>query len=225
MELRLVSAPACPYVQRAALLLLEKGVPFTRENIDLANKPAWFDAMSPRGRVPVLVADGVPVFESQAICELLEELHPEPALFPRDPLERARDRAWFAYASEDLFLTWYDFVLASGATGARRARELFEERLGRFDRELAGRTWMSGDGTRFGMADVALAPIAQRIDFLERHGMWRLPGGLANVRAWCDRVLARESVARSLPPEAEAALFRRMDGARSFLRKPARVPE
>jgi len=37
----LVSHALCPYVQRAAIALAEKGVAFERRYIDLADKPAW----------------------------------------------------------------------------------------------------------------------------------------------------------------------------------------
>src|SRR4051794_12511987 len=50
----LVSHHLCPYVQRAAIVLLEKGVPFRRTLIDLDNKPDWFKAISPLGKVPLL---------------------------------------------------------------------------------------------------------------------------------------------------------------------------
>ena len=43
----LVSHALCPYVQRAAIVLREKGVPFERRDIDLANKPDWFLRISP----------------------------------------------------------------------------------------------------------------------------------------------------------------------------------
>ena len=57
---RLISFALCPYVQRAAIVLAEKGVTFERVNIDLANKPDWFLALSPLGKVPLLIveADG-----------------------------------------------------------------------------------------------------------------------------------------------------------------------
>ncbi|MCV4777127.1 glutathione S-transferase N-terminal domain-containing protein, partial [Escherichia coli] len=45
----LVSHALCPYVQRAAIVLAEKGVPFERRDIDLANKPSWFLKVSPLG--------------------------------------------------------------------------------------------------------------------------------------------------------------------------------
>src|ERR1700710_3262367 len=76
MTLDLDSHPLCPFVHRAAIMLHEKGVPFDRRNVDLKNKPDWFLALSPRGKVPVLVADGVSLFESAAICEFLDETQP-----------------------------------------------------------------------------------------------------------------------------------------------------
>ncbi len=51
-NLTLISHPLCPFVQRAAIVLLEKGVPFERINVDLSAKPDWFLALSPTGKVP-----------------------------------------------------------------------------------------------------------------------------------------------------------------------------
>src|SRR4051812_5197531 len=52
--LTLISHHLCPYVQRAAIALAEKEVPFERVWIDLAAKPDWFTKISPLGKVPVL---------------------------------------------------------------------------------------------------------------------------------------------------------------------------
>ena len=68
-ELRLVSHHLCPYVQRAAIALAEKGVPFERINIDLAAKPDWFLKISPLGKVPLLQVGQDVLFESSVICE------------------------------------------------------------------------------------------------------------------------------------------------------------
>ena len=68
-KLTLISHHLCPYVQRAAIALLEKDVPFERRNIDLANRPDWFLKLSPLGKVPVLVIDhDVVLFESTVIA-------------------------------------------------------------------------------------------------------------------------------------------------------------
>ena len=111
MQLELISHALCPFVHRAAIMLREKGVAFTRRNVDLKAKPEWFLAISPRGKVPVLVADGVALFESAAICEFLDETHP-PRLIADDPFVRARQRAWVEVAS-DLLLAHYRQMTAA----------------------------------------------------------------------------------------------------------------
>ena len=105
--LTLVSHHLCPYVQRAAVALAEKGVAFERIDIDLAAKPDWFKAISPLGKVPLLrVArpgrGEAVLFESAVICEFIEETQAGPALHPNDATERAEHRAWIELASSVL---------------------------------------------------------------------------------------------------------------------------
>ncbi len=102
-DLKLVSHDLCPYVQRAAIALDEKGVPFERINVDLANKPDWFTTLSPLGKVPLLKVERregseAVLFESAVILECLEETLPGP-LHPDDPLVRARHRSWIEFGS------------------------------------------------------------------------------------------------------------------------------
>ena len=51
-RLKLISHKLCPYVQRAVIALTEKGVPFERIDVDLANKPDWFLALSRSSNLP-----------------------------------------------------------------------------------------------------------------------------------------------------------------------------
>ena len=108
--LKLISHKLCPYVQRAVIALTEKGVPFERIDIDLANKPDWFLKISPLGKVPVLLvetADGeVALFESNVICEYIEETQGGAKLHPQDPLQRAQHRAWMEFGSTILSELW-----------------------------------------------------------------------------------------------------------------------
>ena len=97
-RLILVSHPLCPYVQRAAIVLAEKGVAFERRDVDPAQKSDWFRAISPLGKTPVLLIDGTAVFEPAVICEYLDETL-APQLHPADALERARHRSWMAFGS------------------------------------------------------------------------------------------------------------------------------
>ena len=56
-------------------------------------RSAEFLAVNPQGLVPALVLeDGTVLSQSLAICEYLDEVHPEPPLLPADPLGRARVR-------------------------------------------------------------------------------------------------------------------------------------
>lgn len=87
--MNLIDAARCPYCARVRIALAEKGIEHDVTQVDLSDRPQWLRELNPpHGRVPVL--DGLP--ESQVIMELLEELHPEPALLPSDPDGRARAR-------------------------------------------------------------------------------------------------------------------------------------
>ena len=97
-KLTLISHKLCPYVQRAVIVLTEKGVPFERRDVDLANKPDWFLRLSPLGKTPVLLVGDTAIFESAVIVEYLEDTQ-SPALHPADPLERAEHRAWIEFGS------------------------------------------------------------------------------------------------------------------------------
>jgi hypothetical protein len=86
---KLIDALRCPYCARVRIALAEKGAEHDVTQVDLSDRPQWLrDLNPPHGRVPVL--DGLP--ESAVIMELLEEIHPEPALLPADPAARARAR-------------------------------------------------------------------------------------------------------------------------------------
>jgi glutathione S-transferase len=104
-KLTLISHHLCPYVQRAAIALAEKGVPFERVYVDLADKPDWFKALSPLGKTPVLLVGDEAIFESAVILEYLEDTQPNP-LHPRDPLARAGHRALIEYGSAILSDIW-----------------------------------------------------------------------------------------------------------------------
>ena len=126
-QLELVSHVLCPYVQRAAIALSEKNVPFMRTDIDLANKPDWFKALSPLGKVPLLRVEGEVLFESAVIVEYLEDTQ-APALHPRNALARARHRAWIEFGSTVLNDIWGFYTAADDAQLQAR-RELLRAKL------------------------------------------------------------------------------------------------
>src|SRR6202023_4049560 len=120
-HLTLISHRLCPYVQRAAIALAEKGVPFDRIDVDLAAKPAWFMAISPLGKTPVLKVGDAAIFESAVILEYLDETQPGP-LHPADPLTRAEHRAWIEFASATLNDIWGFYTAPDEAAFAAKAK-------------------------------------------------------------------------------------------------------
>lgn len=83
---------------RVRVALNIKGLSAEKVSIELLKGEQFladFLAVNPARAVPALVLDdgGPPLFESMAIMEYLEEIHPRPPLLPSDPRERARVRA------------------------------------------------------------------------------------------------------------------------------------
>lgn len=204
MNYQLVSTAICPFVQRAVIMLNEKGVAYEAVYVDLDEPPDWFVELSPRRRVPVLVADGTPIFESIAICEFLEEVEPEPPLFPRDPLLRARDRGWFGFVSNDLFPAAYHIQYGTDREDIERSLRDFDETLPRLEREMADREYLSGDGSRLGMADVVILPFLFRLEKWRQRGWLDALADYPGLRAWSARLLGRESVRDSVPENFDA---------------------
>jgi glutathione S-transferase len=88
----------CPFVQRVRVALAEKELGFAEIEIDPRNKPADFLALSPTGKVPLLVYNGARLWDSAVINEYLDETFPDPPLLPRTPAQRALARIWISFA-------------------------------------------------------------------------------------------------------------------------------
>lgn len=186
----LVSHALCPYVQRAAIVLAEKGLAFERRDIDLAHKPAWFLAVSPLGKTPVLLVDGAAIFESAVICEYLEDTA-LPRLHPRDAVRRAQHRAWMEIASALLNTIAAFYNAADEAALQARAADI-RARFVQIEAELGVGPYFDGDA--FCMVDAAFAPAFRYFDTFDRiadFGVWR---GLPKLQRWRAALSARPSV-------------------------------
>jgi len=88
-------AATSPFVRKAWIFLKEKGLDFAHRQLDPLAKTPRFLAMNPLGRIPILEEpDGNFIADSSVICDYLEQIHPEPALYPAAPRDRAR-ALWF----------------------------------------------------------------------------------------------------------------------------------
>ncbi|GIL01140.1 MAG: glutathione S-transferase [Alphaproteobacteria bacterium] len=189
-KLTLVSFDLCPYVQRAAIVLAEKGVPFDRVDIDLDNKPDWFLAISPRGRVPLLRVGADVLFESAAIVEYLDETL-APRLHPDDAVARARHRAWMDFGSAILADIWTVETSADRRAFAG-AQASLKEKFARVEAELGKGPWFAG--AAFGLVDAVFAPVFRYFDTFDRIVDLGILDGLPKVGRWRQALAARPSV-------------------------------
>jgi ganglioside-induced differentiation-associated protein 1 len=103
LELYHHGSSACAAKVRFALG--EKGLEWASHYVDILSGEQFrpeFLAINPKAVVPVLIADGDVITESTVICEYLEDAFPDPPLYPRSPLERARVRLWTKAVDEEL---------------------------------------------------------------------------------------------------------------------------
>jgi glutathione S-transferase len=202
--LTLVSFDLCPYVQRAAIVLAEKGVPFERVDVDLADKPDWFKVISPLGKVPLLrVGDDV-LFESAVIVEYLEDIH-RPKLHPVDPLVKARHRAWMEFGSSILADIWT--VETSKDQNAFNAKiTLLKEKFGRIEAQLGDGPYFAG--TAFSIVDAVFAPVFRYFDVFDAIRDLGVFDATPRVRAWRTTLAERPSVRQAAVPDYPERLRR-----------------
>lgn len=196
--LHLVSHHLCPYVQRAAIVLAEKGMPYERTNIDLANKPDWFTAISPLGKVPLLEVSGEVLFESAVICEYLEEVMPARRLHPEHPVVRAKHRGWMEFGSATL-TDIAGFYAAPDATTFEAKRQAIRDKFVWIERSLGDPPWFAG--TDVSLVDAVFAPVFRYFDSFETIADFGFFEGLPKVCAWRAALAARPSVREAVAPD------------------------
>jgi glutathione S-transferase len=202
----LCSFKTCPWVQRAAIVLQAKKVPYDITYIDRDNRPDWFLAVSPHAKVPVLLIDGKEaLFESNAIAEYLEETV-APRLHPEDPIARARNRAWTDYVGT--------FASAISDAAYADSEEGFAARVPRIagpfaklDEALArrGNDGPYFNGEKLSLVDAAYAPFLQRYTFMDRLRPLGVIEKFPRLAAWRDALLAAPAVRASTVENIEAA--------------------
>jgi len=200
----LISNHLCPYTQRAAIQLAEKGIAYERVYIDLANKPEWFLQVSPLGKVPLLRVGDAAVFETGVICEYIEEVEPAVPLHPVAPLDRARHRGWVEFASAIIADVFAFYTAPDAAAFERKCRDL-QARFRWLERHLGDGTYFAG--ARFCLVDAAFAPIFRLFDAFDRIGQFGIFKGLHRVPAYRVALAGRASVRQAVVSDY-AQLFR-----------------
>jgi glutathione S-transferase len=231
--LTLVSHHLCPYVQRAAIALAEKGATFERVLIDLAAKPDWFRAISPLGKVPLLrvarPGGGEAVlFESAVICEFIEETQEGPALHPGDPVERAQHRAWIEFGSS-ILADIYAIETTPAAALFENKRQALTGKFARLEEVMGPGPLFAGE--RFSLVDAAFGPIFRYFgvfDVFDEFANLGILAGKPKVAAWrralAHRPSVRSAVAADYPERLRRFLAVQDSHLRTMMRPAAGPP-
>jgi len=166
-----------PYCRKVRIVLAEKKIDYLLETENTWLRRREFLAINPAGEVPVLIEDdGTSIADSQAICEYLEEIFPDPSIFPVDPKERAEARrivAWFdrkfsAEVSENLVgEKIFKRFLKTGAPNSaliRAGQQNIHYHLDYIGWLSERRNWLAGGV--FSIADIAAAAHLSSVDYL-----------------------------------------------------------
>lgn len=165
-------------------------------------------ALNPQGLLPTLVTDdGAVLTQSLAICEYLDELHPEPALLPADPLERARVRAVAQVIACDIhpvqnlkvLQNLRELGLAEEAVQSWAA-VVIEEGLDAVDRLLADNPGPFAFGAAPTLADILIVP---QLGNARRFNVDLRWPRLLEIEAACLQLDAFKSAAPGAQPDAE----------------------
>jgi glutathione S-transferase len=184
--------------------LEELGVPYEKVKIDLQardqDKPAFL-ALNPNGKVPLVVHDGTPIFESVAIfLHLGETFGVAKNLFPPPGLRRAEAFKWLVWTNVSVGEALSRFLHSSSdripserhnAKAAAAAKADVEKHLGILDAALEGKTWLVGES--FSLVDVHVAGWASYLGMVG-FDTTRWP----TLHAWMTRCTARPGFATSM---------------------------
>jgi glutathione S-transferase len=201
--MKLYSGPLSLFTAKVRIALDEKGIAYERIDVPFSRQgyqPKHPDvlAINPKGQVPVIVDEGLALYDSTVILEYLEDRHPTPALYPRDVRERARCRQLEAAADEVFFphvleliqeVFWKADPAARDAARVAAATERIAGVYERLERELEGREHLCG---AFGVADIGWFLTTAFATSLGAPPASSLP----RVGAWLARVASRPSVQR-----------------------------
>jgi len=200
--MRLFSGPLSMFGAKAQIAALEKGldfelvmVPFDMQRLYEPKHPEVI-RINPKRQVPVLIHGGLEIFDSTQIFEYLEDLKPEPALWPAETAARARARQLELKSDEVYFphiirlMGLQDMPQDPAAIAARSAAARYYEEM---ETLIAAREFLAGP---YSFADIAFY-MAQL--FGARMGA-PMTAAATRLQRWRDRITARPAVRAVVGP-------------------------
>ena len=212
MTITLCGTPISNYYNKVKLALLEKGVPFTEEDVQTGRTDEAVLSASPLGKVPFVRTEHGTMCESQVILDWLEVAHPNPPLMPADPWAAAKVRELTTFVDLHLELVarelypkaFWGGTLSDEASARIRKRLVRHiagfRRLAKFAPYLAGETFTQADCAAY--ASLPLVSMSTKVvfgeDLLAAGGIdWKPYSQLVGQRASAQKMVADRKAAQT----------------------------
>ncbi|MEH6545633.1 MAG: glutathione S-transferase family protein [Sneathiella sp.] len=206
--MKLYDFPGPPSPRRVRIFIAEKGLDIEKVSVNIREGEHLLDdfkKINPHCTIPVLELDnGTRISSIDAINRYLEDIHPEPRLFGRNPEERAVINDWNHYVNVNGLMAVaealrnsaerlkgraitgprdFDQIPALAERGRERVMNFFED----LNTHLAGREFIAGD--IYSVVDISAMVV---VDF---SGMAKLsvPEEYTDLKRWHAAVAARPS--------------------------------
>lgn len=200
--MKLLGSIPSPFTRKVRIVLAEKRVECTFEQVDVMSAASPVPAHNPLGKVPVLVLDdGSTIYDSRVIAEFLDTVSPIGRLIPDESRDRIAVRRWEALADGVVdagILVRYEQAreanLQSAAWKERQMGKL-ERGLAEMANELGDKPWCHGNG--FTLADIAFGCTLGWLAFRFTAIDWR--GRYPNLARHFDKLSERPAFADTVP--------------------------
>ncbi|NQV46358.1 MAG: glutathione S-transferase family protein [Rhodospirillaceae bacterium] len=211
-----------PFCRKVRVVLQEKKIDFDLRTENVWERRKEFLALNPVGEVPVLVEPGGAALSgSTVICEFLDEVHVDPPLLGRHPLERAEvrrlvdwfDRKFNSEVTENLVgekvMKRFLGLGAPDSKAIRAGHVNIHMHLEYISYLIERRKWLSGN--EMTLADIAAAAHISTVDYLG-DVPWE---GHPTARDWYARIKSRPSfrsvLADNIPGAPPAKHYANLD--------------
>jgi len=198
----LYSGPLSMFGAKAQIAVLEKGVaceqrmvPFTLRDRYKPYAPEIV-RINPKLQVPVLIDGDLEIFDSTQILEYLEDICPEPALWPKDPKARAAARLLELKSDEIFFphvITLIGLLGDASSEEGQAALAGLSDYYDDMEEQIGTSDYLA---RAFTYADIAF--------YMAQFFAAFLGGGMAprhqKLLAWRQRMMARPAVAAVVAP-------------------------
>ena len=183
--MKLVGTALSPFTARVILAAKFKGIELPLVEPQDGMRSASHLALSPIGRIPVLVDGTVVLPESGVILEYLDDRFPQPALFPREAAARANVRL-LARIQDNYSVPSFGPFLSGDAAAIAGALARIDTALGYVDHFRIDGEFASSDA--FSAADCALMPFFHLFERLQDgFGAFDLVRKRPRLEAWWSR--------------------------------------